>query len=423
MISNRVVVTGVGLVTCLSSKTEDSWSKVLNSCSGIRKISSFSTEDLPVCIGGEVITKEQGGDFNPNDYVTTPKDLKKYDKFILYGIAAAKQAILDSGILDFSGLDKDYVGVVIGSGIGGLPLIEKNSVLLDKSGHRRVSPLFIPSSLANLVSGNVSIEYGFTGPNDTNVTACSTGVHSIANACRIIKNNEAKVVISGASEGALCPVGISGFDSMRALSRRSEKPELASCPWDKKRDGFVMSDGAGILVLEEYNHAKNRGAKIYGEILGFGLSGDAHHIAAPHPQGDGALKAMERALKMSGKSPSDISYINAHGTSTPLGDMAELNAVKRLFDSANAKYDFAISSTKSSLGHALGAAGSIEAILCLLAMRDSVAPPTINLEEPEEEAKIFNLVPKKPQDKKINCVMSNSFGFGGTNISIVMSKV
>lgn len=419
--TNRVVVTGIGLVTCLSSNTEKSWQEIIVGRSGIRKIGGFPVEDLPVTIGGEVLDINCGGDFNAEDYIRDPKDIKKLDKFILYGIAAAKQAIADSGILEISNLDKNEVGVAVGSGIGGLPLIEKNSLLLEQHGAKRISPFFIPASLVNLISGNISIEYGFTGPNDANVTACATGAHAIANSYRMIRNNEAKIIITGAAEGALCRIGIAGFAAMKALSRNNNNPSQASRPWDKARDGFVMGDGAGILVLEDYEHAKKRGAKIYGEILGYGATGDAYHVAAPHPEGLGGLRAMQLALKMANKTCADINYINAHGTSTPAGDLIELRAIKRLF--ANDLKEVAMSSTKSVIGHTLGAAGSIEAIFALLAMRDSILPPTINLENPEPECEGINLIPNKAQEKKINTVLSNSFGFGGTNVALIMGRI
>ncbi|AHX11369.1 beta-ketoacyl-acyl-carrier-protein synthase II [Neorickettsia helminthoeca str. Oregon] len=411
----RVVVTGLGLVTCLSSKREESWKLILSSRSGIRKISTFDTENLPVCIGGEVLDSESGGDFVVKEF----GDPRRHDKYILYGFAASREAVLDSCLLDYPSLDKSRVGVSIGSGIGGLPLIEKNSILLHEGGPRKVSPFFIPASLINLTSGNVAIEHGFTGPNDAIVTACATGAHSVVNSYRIICNDEADVMVAGASEGALCRVGIAGFASMKALSKRNDEPEKASRPWDVNRDGFVMSDGAGILILEEYEHAKKRGAKIYAELIGFGASGDAYHIAAPHPEGDGAFASMSRAIRMSGKTLEEVDYINTHGTSTPTGDIVELNALKRLFGNS---LRAGVSSTKSSIGHALGAAGGIEAVLCILAMRDSVMPPTINLDNPAEEASGFNLVPHVPQERKLNCVLSNSFGFGGTNVSLMFEK-
>ncbi|QHD65184.1 beta-ketoacyl-ACP synthase II [Neorickettsia findlayensis] len=410
----RVVVTGLGLLTCLSSNREGSWALILESRSGVRTLSTVETEGLPVTIGGEVLECGEDG-FEYKKF----GDPRKHDRYILYGIAASREAIRHSQLLEYPSLDKRRVGVSIGSGIGGLPLIEKNSILLREEGIRKVSPFFIPASLINLTSGNVAIENGFTGPNDALVTACATGAHAIVNSWRIIANDEADVMIAGASEGALCRVGIAGFANMKALSRRNDEPEKASRPWDVDRDGFVMSDGAGVMVLEEYGHAKKRGARIYAELVGFGVSGDAYHVAAPNPSGDGALAAMTSAIKMSGVGLNEIDYINAHGTSTPNGDAAELNALRRLFGNS---LGMGVSSTKSSIGHALGAAGGIEAVLCVLAMRDSVMPPTINLDKPDDCTSGFNLVPHTPQEKILRYVLSNSFGFGGTNVSLLFGQ-
>lgn len=411
----RVVVSGLGLLTCLSPFREETWKSILSSKSGIRQLSTIDTEGLPVTIGGEVLEGDSGKGFVSGEF----GDPRKQDRYILYGIAAAREAISHSQLLDYPLLDKSRVGVSIGSGIGGLPFIEKNSILLREGGVRKVSPFFIPASLINLTSGNVAIENGFTGPNDALVTACATGAHAIVNSWRIIANNEADVMVAGASEGALCRVGIVGFANMKALSRRNHEPEKASRPWDVDRDGFVMSDGAGIVLLEEYEHAKKRGAKIYAELVGFGASGDAYHVAAPHPNGDGAFASMSSAIKMAGVKLEEIDYINAHGTSTPNGDLAELAALQRLFgDSLKA----GVSSTKSSIGHALGAAGIIEAVLSILAMRDSVMPPTLNLDKPEGCASEFNLVPHTPQEKNLRYVLSNSFGFGGTNVSLLFKR-
>ncbi|ACT69397.1 beta-ketoacyl-ACP synthase II [Neorickettsia risticii] len=412
--SKRVVVTGLGLLTCLSSSREGSWSLLLESRSGVRTLSTIETEGLPVTIGGEVLENGEDG-FDCKKF----GDPRKHDRYILYGIAASREAIQHSQLLEYPSLDKRRVGVSIGSGIGGLPLIEKNSILLREEGIRKVSPFFIPASLINLTSGNVAIENGFTGPNDALVTACATGAHAIVNSWRIIANDEADVMIAGASEGALCRVGIAGFANMKALSRRNDEPEKASRPWDVDRDGFVMSDGAGVMVLEEYSHAKKRGARIYAELMGFGVSGDAYHVAAPNPDGDGALAAMASAIKMAGVRLNEIDYINAHGTSTPNGDAAELNALRRLFGNS---LGMGVSSTKSSIGHALGAAGGIEAVLCVLAMRDSVMPPTLNLDKPDDCASGFNLVPHTPQEKILRYVLSNSFGFGGTNASLLFGQ-
>ncbi len=401
----RVVVTGIGLITPLGITANDSWNNIINSKSGIKKIpdSLFSSE------------------FNIEEFVDS-KESKKMDKFIHYAIAAAEEAISDANLKNLPDGIKEEIGVLIGSGIGGLSTIEKNANILELKGPRRISPFFIPASLINLASGHVSIKHGFKGPNHSVVTACSTGTHAIGDAARIIKDGDAKIMVCGGAEGAVCKLGVAGFAAARALSTNfNDSPEQASRPWDKDRDGFVMGEGAGILILEEYEHAKKRRAKIYGEVVGYGLSGDAHHITAPESEGKGAIKAMKMALAKAKIAPEEVDYINAHGTSTPLGDVIELNSIKKVFKN-NIK-DIAISSTKSSIGHLLGAAGSVEAIISLLAMQDRTLPPTLNLSNPDESCEGINLVANTPQSKKINCIMSNSFGFGGTNSCLVFKKV
>ena len=414
----RVVVTGVGLITPLGVTANDSWNNIINSKSGIKKIpdSLFFTDDLRCKIAGLIPSE-----FNIEKFIDL-KESKKMDKFIHYAIAAAEEAILDAALNNLTDESKDDVGVLIGSGIGGLSTIEKNANILASSGARRISPFFIPASLINLASGHVSIRHGFTGPNHSVVTACSTGTHAIGDAARIIKDGDAKIMVCGGAEGAICKLGVAGFAAARALSTNfNDRPEEASRPWDKDRDGFIMGEGAGILVLEDYEHAKKRGVKIYGEVLGYGLSGDAYHITAPESEGKGAIKAMKMALAKANIDPQKIDYINAHGTSTPLGDIIELNSIKKVFKD-NIK-DIAISSTKSSIGHLLGAAGSVEAIISLLAMQNKTLPPTLNLNNPDESCEGINLVPNSSQSKNINYVMSNSFGFGGTNSCLVLKKI
>ncbi len=413
----RVVVTGIGLITPLGITANDSWNNIINSKSGIKKIpdSLFSSDDLNCKIAG-IIPSE----FNIEEFVDS-KESKKMDKFIHYAIAA-EEAISDANLKNLPDGIKEEIGVLIGSGIGGLSTIEKNANILELKGPRRISPFFIPASLINLASGHVSIKHGFKGPNHSVVTACSTGTHAIGDAARIIKDGDAKIMVCGGAEGAVCKLGVAGFAAARALSTNfNDSPEQASRPWDKDRDGFVMGEGAGILILEEYEHAKKRRAKIYGEVVGYGLSGDAHHITAPESEGKGAIKAMKMALAKAKIAPEEVDYINAHGTSTPLGDVIELNSIKKVFKN-NIK-DIAISSTKSSIGHLLGAAGSVEAIISLLAMQDRTLPPTLNLSNPDESCEGINLVANTPQSKKINCIMSNSFGFGGTNSCLVFKKV
>lgn len=418
----RVVVTGMGMVTPLGDGVDTNWRRLMAAESGIRAIQAFDTADLATKIAGEVPQGDkESGLFNADLYML-PKDQRKVDKFIVFAMAAAKQAVEDSGWKpqDEEGLAR--TGVMIGAGIGGLSTIYETSLVLKERGPRRVSPFFIPSALINLASGQVSIEYGFKGPNHSVVTACATGAHAIGDAARLIQLEDADVMVAGGAEAAICRIGIAGFNACKALSTDfNDTPTQASRPWDKRRDGFVMGEGAGVVVLEEYEHAKKRGAKIYGEIIGYGLSGDAHHITAPAEDGDGAFRCMSMAMKRAGISPDEVDYVNAHGTSTPLGDEIELGAIKRVFGNAVAR--MSMSSTKSSIGHLLGAAGAVEAIFSLLAMRDNIVPPTLNLENPCATAEGVDLVPNKAKEREVRAVLSNSFGFGGTNATLVMKKV
>jgi 3-oxoacyl-[acyl-carrier-protein] synthase II len=413
----RVVVTGFGLVTPLGVGSESVWKRLLDGQSGIRSIQNFDVSDLPAKIAGQVPRGETAsGDFNADDWVP-PKEQRKMDEFIVYALAAAEQAVQDADWKPTDAEERERTGVMIGSGIGGLPGITEGALTLHEKGPRRLSPFFIPSNLINLASGHVSIRYGFSGPNHAVVTACSTGAHAIGDAARLIMWDDADVMVAGGTEAAVCRIGIAGFAAARALSTGfNDEPHRASRPWDVKRDGFVMGEGAGIVVLEELEHAKKRGAKIYAEVIGYGMSGDAHHITAPAADGNGAFRAMRNALKRAQLNPDQIDYINAHGTSTPLGDEIELGAVKRLF--GDAAYKVSMSSTKSSIGHLLGAAGSVEAIFAILAMRDGVVPPTLNLENPSPGCDI-DLVPLKAKERPVRFALSNSFGFGGTNASLV----
>lgn len=417
----RVVVTGLGMVSPLASGVDETWSRILDGKSGAGTIKKFDPELMGCKISCEVPYGDgTNGTFNPDDFVST-KEQRRIDDFILFGLAAAQQAVEDSGWVAEKDEDKWRTGVMIGSGIGGLPSIERTSLQLEKSGPRRISPFFIPGSLINLVSGMVSIKYGFKGPNHAVVTACSTGAHAIGDAARLVSYGDADIMVAGGAEAAICPVGIAGFLACRALSTNfNDDPTSGSRPYDKDRDGFVMGEGAGVVVLEELEHAKARGAKIYGEIIGYGMSGDAHHVTAPASDGDGAYRCMKTALERAGVNPEDLDYVNAHGTSTPLGDEIELRAVERITSGADCE-NISMSSTKSSIGHLLGAAGAVEAIFCLLAMRDNVVPPTINLDNPSVETKL-DLVPLKAKEKPVNTILSNSFGFGGTNASLVMKR-
>ena len=424
----RVVVTGIGLLTPLGQGAELSWQAILAGKSGAGRITTFDPTDYACKVACEIprVDGRGGGgagvpgSFNPDDTMA-PKDQRRVDDFILYAIAAADEAVKDSGWVPESDEDKERTGVIIGSGIGGLATIEKTSIELYEKGPRRVSPFFIPSALINLASGQVSIRHGFKGPNHSVVTACATGAHAIGDAARMIKYGDADVMVAGGAEAAICPVGVAGFIACRAMSTGfNDAPEKASRPYDKDRDGFVMGEGAGVLVLEEYEHAKARGAKIYAEVAGYGLAGDAYHITAPAEDGDGGFRAMKAAIKDAGIDPSEIDYINAHGTSTPLGDEIELGAVTRLL--GDAAKGMTMSSTKSATGHLLGAAGAIESAFAVLAIRDQIAPPTINLDNPSVETEI-DLVPNKAKPMKIDIALSNSFGFGGTNASVVFKKV
>jgi 3-oxoacyl-[acyl-carrier-protein] synthase II len=416
----RVVVTGIGMVTPLGSGVEITWERLLAGRSGAGRIEKFPTDDLPAKIACAVPRGDgSDGTFNADQWVD-PKEQRRMDDFIVFALGAAGQAVLDSGWQPAREEERHRAGVMIGSGIGGLPGIEEASLILHEKGPRRVSPFFITGRLVNLASGYASIRWGLKGPNHAVATACATGAHAIGDAARLIALDDADIMLAGGAEAAISRLGMAGFSACRALSTAfNDQPERASRPYDRDRDGFVMGEGAGVVMLEELEHAKARGAKIYAEIIGYGLSGDAHHITAPDEVGDGAYRAMAAALKRSGLSPADIDYINAHGTSTPLGDEVELAAVQRLF--GNAAGRVAMSSTKSSIGHLLGAAGAVETIFCILAMRDGVAPATLNLDHPSVETEI-DLVPHQPKPRPIRAAMSNSFGFGGPNACLVLTR-
>jgi 3-oxoacyl-[acyl-carrier-protein] synthase II len=417
--SRRVVVTGIGLVTPLGCGVEPSWGRLLRGQSGVRRITTFEVDDLPAKIAGVVPTGEGEGAFRV-DELMAPKDARKNDPFIIFGIAAADQAVRDAGWLPEDEEARRRTGVLIGSGIGGLSTIADTAIDLERRGPRRVSPFFIPASLINLVSGQVSIRFGFKGPNHAVVTACSTGAHAIGDASRMIVLGDADVMVAGGAEAAVCRLGMAGFAAARALSTHfNDTPERASRPWDQDRDGFVMGEGAGVVVVEELEHARARGARIYGEIVGYGMSGDAYHITAPSPDGDGGYRSMKAALARAGLEPEDIDYINAHGTSTPLGDEIELGAVKRLFGAAAGR--LSMSSTKSAIGHLLGAAGSVEAIFSLLAVYHQVVPPTLNLDRPSAGCDL-DLVPYESRQREVRAALSNSFGFGGTNATLILAR-
>jgi 3-oxoacyl-[acyl-carrier-protein] synthase II len=417
----RVVITGLGLVTPLACGIEPTWQRLLAGYSGIRRIENFDVSDIPCKIAGQIPRGDGSvGTFKPDDWME-PKEQRKVDGFILYGMAAATQALNDADWHPRDYEDQIVSGVLLGSGIGGVEGIAETALLLRDRGPRRVSPFFIPGRLINLASGYVSIEHSLKGPNHSVVTACSTGSHAIGDAGRLIALGDADVMVAGGTESPVNRISLAGFAACRALSTGfNDTPERASRPYDRDRDGFVMGEGAGAVVLEEYEHAKRRGARVYAELIGYGLSGDAHHITAPAEDGDGAFRCMSAAIRRAGISAGDIDYINAHGTSTPLGDEIELKAVERVV--GNAAGRIAMSSTKSSIGHLLGAAGAVEAIFCILAMRDGVVPPTINLDNPSV-ATAIDLVPHKASKRPINIALSNSFGFGGTNASLLLRRL
>jgi 3-oxoacyl-[acyl-carrier-protein] synthase II len=417
----RVVVTGLGLVTPLGADVETAWKNIIASKSGAATITRFDATDFQSNYACEVKPADHEYGFDAGKRVDH-KIQRQVDPFIVYGIDAAGQALEDAGLTEMSEEARLRAGCSIGSGIGGLPGIESESLVLAEKGPKRVSPHFVHGRLINLISGQVSIKYGLMGPNHAVVTACSTGAHSIGDAARMIAMDDADVMLAGGAESAICPIGIAGFGQARALSTGfRDEPWRASRPYDVDRDGFVMGEGAGVVVLEEYEHAKARGAKIYAEVVGYGLSGDAYHVTAPHPEGSGAFRSMQMAMKKSGLALGDIDYINAHGTSTPLGDELELGAVRKLFGDAIG--GLSMSSTKSAIGHLLGGAGAVESIFCILAMRDQIAPPTLNLDNPSENCAGVDLVPHTAKERKIKAVLNNSFGFGGTNASLVMKAV
>ena len=417
----RVVVTGLGLVTPLACGVEETWKRLIAGESGARKITEFETGDLATKIAC-IVPRGDGtnGTYNPDQWMD-PKEQRRVDEFIVMGMAAATQAVTDSGWEPKTEEDRDRTGVLMGSGIGGLNGIADAALLLHEKGPRKISPFFIPGRLINLVSGYVSIKFGFKGPNHAVVTACATGAHAIGDAARLIALDDADVMVAGGTEAAIGRLGIGGFNACRALSTAyNDTPTRASRPYDKDRDGFVMGEGAGIVVLEDLEHAKARGAKIYAEVIGYGLSGDAYHITSPSPDGDGGFRSMTAAMKRANITPADIDYINAHGTSTQVGDEIELGAVERMLGNAASKVS--MSSTKSSTGHLLGAAGAIEAIFSILAIRDNIVPPTINLDNPSVETAI-DLVPHTARKREVNVALSNSFGFGGTNASVIVQRV
>jgi 3-oxoacyl-[acyl-carrier-protein] synthase II len=417
----RVVVTGMGMVTPLGSGVDRNWSQIIAGKSGISRIENFDVSDISCQIAGQVPGAEAEGGLNLDDWID-PREQRKQDRFIQLGLAAACQAVEDSGWKPKDRESQNRTGVMIGSGIGGLESIVTTDQLMNEKGPRRISPFFIPSALINLISGHVSIRYGFRGPNHAAVTACSTGAHAIGDAARIVALDDADVMVAGGAEAAVCRIGMAGFAAARALSTSyNDTPQQASRPWDRGRDGFVMGEGAGIVVLEELEHAKARGARIYGEIKGYGMSGDAHHITAPAEDGDGGYRAMQAALKRAGLTPDKIDYVNAHGTSTPLGDLIEAKAVARLL--GDAAKSVSMSSTKSATGHLLGAAGAIEAIYAIKAVETGDLPPTLNLNDPEDAVAGMDLVPLKTRNRKVRNAMSNSFGFGGTNASLVVGEV
>lgn len=416
----RVVVTGLGMVTPLGVGVNHNWQQIIAGASGLSRIENFQVDDIACQIAGQVPGPDQPGGLDMDQFIE-PKEQRKLDRFIQLGMVAAFEAVADSGWQPSEIAQQDRTGVMIGSGIGGLQSIVETTELLNERGPRRVSPFFIPSALINLISGQVSIRYGFRGPNHAVVTACSTGAHAIGDAARLIQFDDADVMVAGGAEAAVCRLGMAGFAAARALSTGyNDRPAEGSRPWDKGRDGFVMGEGAGVVVLEELEHAKARGATIYAEVKGYGLSGDAHHITAPAEDGNGGFRAMQAALQRAGLTADDIDYINAHGTSTPLGDLIEAGAVRRLLGAA--AENLSMSSTKSATGHLLGAAGAIEAIYSILAVKTGELPPTLNLQEPEEELAGMDLVPLKSHKRSVRNAMSNSFGFGGTNASLILGQ-
>ena len=417
----RVVVTGLGLVSPLGCGVDVTWQRLIKSESGIGAIQGFDVSDLPAKVAAQVpLGETSSGAFNADDWVS-PKEQRRMDTFIVFALAASQQAVKDAGWDQASEEERLRTGVMIGSGIGGLQEIAKGAVLIDKGQVRKLSPFFIPAALINLASGHVSIKYGFKGPNHSAVTACATGAHAIGDAARLIMLDDADVMVAGGSEAAICRLGIAGFSAARALSTKfNDTPQKASRPWDKDRDGFVMGEGSGIVVLEEFEHAKKRGAKIYAEIIGYGMSGDAYHITAPSESGDGAYRCMQSAFRHAQIGVDAIDYVNAHGTSTPLGDEIELGAVKRMF--GDAAYKLSMSSTKSSVGHLLGAAGAAEAIFSIKAIETGIVPPTLNLDNPSEGCDL-DLVPHTAKERPVSAALSNSFGFGGTNASLIFKKV
>ncbi|MGC6454067.1 MAG: beta-ketoacyl-ACP synthase II [Candidatus Puniceispirillaceae bacterium] len=417
----RVVVTGLGMVTPLGVGVDHNWSQILAGKSGIDRIANFEVDDIACQIAGQVPEAHEPGGLNLDDFID-PREQRRQDRFIQLGIVAAQLAVEDSGWMPEDAESQNRTGVMIGSGIGGLETIVQTDQLMNERGTRRISPFFIPSALINLVSGHVSIKYGFRGPNHAVVTACSTGAHAIGDAARMVALDDADVMVAGGAEAAVCRIGMAGFAAARALSTGyNDSPQQGSRPWDKGRDGFVMGEGAGIVVLEELEHARARGATIYAEVKGYGMSGDAYHITAPAEDGDGGFRAMQAALKRAGLAPEEIDYVNAHGTSTPLGDLIEAGAVRRLL--GDAVGDVSMSSTKSATGHLLGAAGAIEAIYSIKAVQTGDLPPTLNLNDPEDAVADFDLVPLKTRKREVRNAMSNSFGFGGTNASLIIGEV
>ena len=414
----RVAVTGMGLLTTLGNNLDISWDNLVNCKSGIKQISHFDVSELPSKIAGYINNNPDDENYFNKSLFLEPKDLKRNDRFIQYGLLAAKMAIEDAGLINLTDAEKLRVGVSVGSGIGGLETIYNGSLTINSKENKKLSPFFIPSSLVNLLSGQISIKYGYKGPNHSVVTACATGAHSIGDSGEFIKRGAADVMIAGGSEAAVCKLGIAGFCAARSLSTSyNDRPNEASRPWDKDRDGFVMGEGSGIIVLEEMEHAKRRGANIYAELVGYGMSGDAHHITSPSEDGDGGFRAMKEALTMA-KIPSEhVNYINAHGTSTKKGDEIELNAIQKLF-----KHNIFVSSTKSSIGHLLGAAGSVESIFSIMSINKKILPATLNLQNPIETSNV-NLIPITPLEKKINYALSNSFGFGGTNTALLFKSI